>query len=165
MTLEVTMGTRGPVPKKESQRRRSTPADKPVEHVVAARVVAIPEPDEDCWHPVALAWYLSLEPSGQSRFYEPSDWATAYLIAESISRDLSPQVVGITETGEVVRDVIPLKGASLSAYLRAMAVLMVTEGDRRRLQLELERPQPVDADAERAKGTVTDIRSRLEKSG
>jgi hypothetical protein len=77
------------------------------------------------------------------------------------SRDLNPQVVGITDSGKVVTSVIPLKGASLSAYLRAMNVLLVTEGDRRRLQVELERPEARDANEERAQATVTNIRQRL----
>lgn len=155
------MGTRGPVPKRSDQRRRTNAPDGPIDHAAGAAVVESPDADPN-WHPVALAWFESLKESGQSKFYEPSDWATAFLIAESMSRDLSPQAIGIAEkTGEVVRDVIPLKGASLSAYLRAMSVLLVTEGDRRRLQIELERTPAADPDAERAAATVTDIRSRL----
>jgi len=77
---------------------------------------------------------------GQQAFYEPSDWAWAWIVAESISRDLKPQVVGIVEeTGEVVRAIIPMKGASLAAYLKAMTALLATEGDRRRANMELER--------------------------
>lgn len=82
-----------------------------------------------------------------------------------MSRDLQPQVVGVIQegkdAGEVVKDTIPLKGASLSAYLRAMSVLLVTEGDRRRLSVELQKAAPADPDAERALATVTDLRSRL----
>ena len=81
------------------------------------------------WHPLANAWYAFLASSGQSAFYEPSDWGLAVLVAESMSRDLNPQVVGITDSGKVVTSVIPLKGACLSAYMRAMNVLLVTEGD------------------------------------
>lgn len=132
------MGTRGPVPKRSTQRRRQNKESKP-EKAAGAKQVKPPEPHEK-WHPAAKAWYESLAESGQSAFYEPSDWATAYLIAESISRDLKPQVVGVNEeTGEPTMAVIPMKGASLSAYLKAMTALMVTEGDRRRARLELER--------------------------
>lgn len=155
------MGSRGPVPKKEAVRRRTNKGERDIEVVPVVGEVPKAPPADEAWEPVAFAWYESLANSGQSRYYEPSDWATAYLIAESIHRDLSEQVVGITDTGQVVKAKIPLKGASLSAYLRASAVLMVTEGDRRRLQLELERPQPSDPEADRAKATVTDIRSRL----
>ena len=127
----------GPIPKASAERRRRNKESRPDTLRVTGRV-AVPEGDED-WHPVASRWYVALKESAQAQVYEPSDWATAYLIAESLSRDLNPQVVGVTDSGKVVTDVIPMKGASLSAYLRAMSVLMVTEGDRRRARYEIER--------------------------
>lgn len=157
------MGERGPIPNRSDRRRRR---NKPVVEVTAADgadSVPVPEADEK-WHAVARGWYESLAVSGQSAFYEPSDWATAVLIAESISRDLKPQVVGVhPETGEPVMATIPLKGASLTAYLKAMTALLVTEGDRRRAAVELERPQPGDRDAERDDGVaqLDDYRRRL----
>jgi hypothetical protein len=156
------MGIKGPVPNRSDQRRRTNEPAIPITSLEIEGPVAVPDSDPD-WHPVALTWYQSLAESGQSKFYEPSDWATAYLIAESLSRDLLPQVIGIAEkTGEIAYEVIPLKGASLSAYLRAFSVLMVTEGDRRRLSLELKRDQTkADPDAERAGATVTNLLSRL----
>lgn len=156
------MGNRGPVPKRSDQLHghRSAESRKAVTKSPGATDVPVPEADTS-WHLVALRWYQSLAGSGQAVFYQPSDWAVAFLIAESMSRDLSEQVVGVTERDGVLRDVIPLKGASLSAYLRAFAVLMVTEGDRRRLQVELQRGETVDPDARRAEATVTDLRSRL----
>jgi hypothetical protein len=154
------MGAHGPIPKRSDQRRRRNSAARPITKLPAARTVVIPEADS-AWHPLAKAWFASLTQSGQSAFYEPSDWGLAVLVAESMSRDLNPQVVGITDSGKVVTDVIPLKGASLSAYVRAMAVLLVTEGDRRRLQVELERPETRDVNEERAQATVTNIRQRL----
>ena len=78
-----------------------------------------------------------------------------------MSLDLNPQVVGVTQSGKVLRDVIPLKGSSLAGYLKAFGNLLVAEGDRRRVQLELQRPKQVDADQKRAEATVTDLRSRL----
>lgn len=139
------VGTRGPVPKAEAERRRrnkttddtSDAAPASVVKIQRARKVPVPAADKD-WHPIAKRWYTSLKTSGQSELYEPSDWSTAYLIAESMSRDLKPQVVGITEEGDVVRAEIPLKGASLAGYLKAMNALLVTEGDRRRMRLELQ---------------------------
>lgn len=128
--------------------------------------VEIPVADED-WHPVAVQWYESLPYSGQALFYEPSDWSTAYLIAESISRDLQPQVVGITDSGQVVKETIPMKGASLSAYLKAMTALMVTEGDRRRSRLEIERANAKNdakAAAKRDPDVVLDRAERFKRS-
>lgn len=133
----------GPIPKRSDTRRRRNKASEP-EKAAAGTPVAPERPAADeNWHPIAKGWFESLGRSGQAQFYEPSDWATAVLIAESMSRDLLPQVVGVLQegkdAGEVVKEVIPLKGASLTAYLRAMSVLLVTEGDRRRMRLELER--------------------------
>lgn len=158
------MGARGPVPKRSDQRHSHQERSDGVTVIPGASKVTVPRADGS-WHPVAKRWYESLDKSGQSALYEPSDWAVAFLIAESMSRDLNPQVVGVLqegkEAGTVVKETIPLKGASLAAYLKAMSSLMVTEGDRRRLQLELQRPGGGESEP---LGTVTDIsdrRSRL----
>ena len=136
-------GTRGPIPKRSEARRRTNAPAIPTEIVnitdLVRRDVEVPEPDA-AWHPVAQMVWASLVQSGQAVYYEPSDWATAYLLCESLSRDLQPQFVGIHErTGDPVHEAIPLKGASLAAYLKGFSVLMMTEGDRRRLSVELER--------------------------
>lgn len=131
-------GTRGPIPKRSIERRRRNKSGDTETVGTLVDVVEVPEADAS-WHPIAKLWYESLADSGQSVFYEPSDWATAYLIAESMSRDLAEQFVAATDSGESIYATIPLKGASLAAYLKAMSVLMVTEGDRRRMRLELER--------------------------
>ncbi|MGL4300279.1 MAG: hypothetical protein ACRCW4_14520 [Candidatus Neomicrothrix subdominans] len=96
---------------------------------------------DDGWHPVARIWYDSLGRSGQSQFYTSSDWATAYLLAESMSRELHPQpiVVGRGPDAVIEMHAVPPKGASLAAWLKGMAALMTTEGERRRARLELER--------------------------
>lgn len=159
-------GIPGPPPKKDSERRRrnKTPESEGSLSSIPAMVVnidellvgevEIPVPDED-WHDIAIMMYESVTKSGQVIWMEPSDWAALYLMCESISRDLNPQVVGITEDGDVIKDTIPLKGASLSSYLKAMASLMMLEGDRRRLRIELERQKRIDAAAEG--GVVVDI--------
>lgn len=157
------MGERGPVPKPSSQRRRrnKTPAKKTIN---STRSSVEPPAAEASWHPAARAWFDALKDSGQSAFYEPSDWATAHLIAESISRDLKPQVVGINEeTGKPVMATIPMKGASLSAYLKAMTSLLVTEGDRRRAGLELERQHLIPDTGEEPTDVtnIEDYRARL----
>lgn len=158
------MGSRGPVPKRSDQRRRtnkSATVSGKVTKAPAADRVCAPTPDEE-WHPVARRWFDSLSASGQSRFYEPSDWATAYLIAESISRDLNPQVVGVTERGDAVFESIPLKGASLSAYLKAFGNLLTTEGDRRRASVELQRGELSDADEDASVTALDAYRAAVE---
>jgi hypothetical protein len=152
------MGTRGPVPKRADQRRRTNKPASPVTQAEGASSVSRPEADES-WHEVARRWYESLGASGQEQFYEPSDWAIAYLMAESISRDLKPQFVGFVQTGRDTTEpeyaAIPLKGASLSAYLKAMSDLLATEGARRRAGVELQRGVPVEMPA-----NVIDYRAR-----
>lgn len=159
----------GPVPKKDAERRRRNKSpessgslsDIPATVVnvdeILAGEVKIPEVDPT-WHPIARQVYEAQMASGQVIWMEPSDWSMLYLVCESISRDLNPQVVGITEEGDVVKDVIPLKGASLSSYLKAFEALMMAEGGRRRLRVELERQKRLDAAAEG--GVVVDIVQR-----
>ena len=155
------MGERGPVPKRSTQRRRTnSPAPQAV--TVAPAPGDAPRPNSK-WHPVAKRWFESLGQSGQSRFYEPSDWATAYLIAESISRELRPQPVRMGESTEMV--LLPPKGASLAAWLKGMSTLLVTEGDRRRVQLELARPEAAGEDGDAHVSWIDDARERLRGGG
>jgi hypothetical protein len=156
------VGERGPAPKRSEQKHRHTKAEDHPDRPPAARSFDIPEPDEG-WHDVAKLWYRALGDSGQSIYYEPSDWAMAYVMAESMSRDMNPQVVGISErTGEAVIETVPLKGASLSAYLKGMTSLLVSEADRRRASIELQRtPQSDPGDEEAATiARLDDFRDR-----
>lgn len=146
------MGARGPAPKRDAERRRRN--EREVETIsvdlneATSGVVEIPAPDEE-WHEAATAWYLSLSKSGQARFYEPSDWMTAYILAGQMSLELKPRSValGSGEDTIVVEMVVPMPGAKLNAILKGFTMLMATESDRRRLSIELERNQPV-GDAE-----------------
>ena len=148
------MGERGPVPKRESQRRRTNKPERPTVHAATSSSVTVPDADPN-WHPVALRWFESLAQSGQSAFYTASDWATAFVVAESMSRELKPQplVVGRGEDATVEMVSMPPKGASLAAWLKAMSSLMVTEGDRRRAGLELDRA----VGGEEATGDVSEL--------
>ena len=89
----------GPPPKRTEERRRRNKTDasgRPYEETVEAVVidqqaeilaeVVVPAPDPT-WHPIARMLWDSILKSGQSMFYEPSDWAVAFLTCESISRD------------------------------------------------------------------------------
>ena len=123
----------GPVGKRSDQRRRRNKPDGPqlVVAPAAAEVVA-PEPSE-AWHPLMVDWYRSLMNSGQSSFYEPSDWEMARLAAHVMSQELN--------SGE------PVKAATLKEFQAMANNLMTTEGARRRLRVELQRgPQSVEDD-------------------
>jgi hypothetical protein len=154
------VGARGPVPKRSTQRRRMNKPKTPVTKAKGATRIPIPRADPK-WHPAARRFYAALNESGQAAFYEPSDWQLAWLTAESISRDLKPQVIGVNEqTGKPVFAVVPLKGASLQAYLKAFSALLLTEGDRRRAGLELER-QADDGGAGEDVPSLDDYRQRF----
>lgn len=165
----------GPPPKRAAERRRRNKDGVQTIQVnldeVLAGEVEIPAPptkpalDDDgnqvfdevtgeelfdaAWHPTAESWYLSLAKSGQAIFYEPSDWSTAYMVAEQISLALEPRpvVIGQDAEGEpVIRTmVVPMPGATLNAILKAGSALMTAEGDRRRLRIELDRKKANDA--------------------
>lgn len=121
------MGTRGPVPKhSEDRKRRNAPAGStPVEPVVVASSADVVVPDADPnWHPIALRLWDSLALSGQSRFYEPSDWALAY----SLMDDLTYYKFATKRSGQM-----------LASIYAQMSSLLITEGDRRRVGIELAR--------------------------
>lgn len=116
------MGSRGPAPARSDQRRRRNKPETPVERVEVDGDVTIPEPGD--WHETAVAWYRSLEQSGQSRFFEPSDWQSAHFTAQMMSKCLLAEDVS----------------AQMVAQVRGMMTdLLSTESSRRRVGIELER--------------------------
>jgi len=117
------MGVRGPVPKRDMERRRQNKPDTPTDSVRVPGAVRAPSACKD-WHPIARDWYRSLKDSGQSKFYEPSDWMTAKYAAELMSKLLGYE----RPSAQLV--------ASLNSLL---ASLLATEGDRRRVRMEIER--------------------------
>ena len=110
-----------PIPKPAAQRRNRRPV--PPTDYVPAGAVTVPDCPEDL-HPLALKMFEALKVSGQSRFYEQSDWAFALVTCERMSRLLQD---GSTS------------GSAWSAVDSALSRLLATEGDRRRLRLELVR--------------------------
>ncbi|MPZ27531.1 MAG: hypothetical protein GEV12_14260 [Micromonosporaceae bacterium] len=117
------MGTRGPVPNRSDQRRRRNKPEVPVS-TAPAGALADREPGDEAWHPIALRWYEGLALSGQSAFYQRSDWDTALYVAEAMSRNLQAS---------------RFSAQLFAAVMSATSSLLATEGDRRRLRIELER--------------------------
>lgn len=124
------MGTRGPVPKRSTERRRRN-ADSTVE-TIAAPGTPVEQPDADpAWHATATRWYVSLAESGQADNYEPSDWAAAYVTADAMTRLF---------TGEKFSAML------FASVWSAMGDLLTTEASRRRVRLEIDR-EPVGTPA------------------
>jgi len=116
-------GKGGPVPKRSSERAgHRTKAEQP-DKVVVPVAFQVPPASEE-WAEEARRWYESLAESGQSRYFEPSDWAYARLLA----RLLSDQLGKARPSSEMMK-----------ALLAAMGNLGTTEADRRRMRIEVER--------------------------
>jgi len=139
------MGSRGPVPKRSTQRRRRNKDEEPESAPATAPTVAIPAASEH-WHESATRWYESLAESGQAQFFEPSDWAAAQIVAGQLSEFLTASK----------------RSAMMFSHLwSAMTDLLTTEGARRRLKIEIDRDQPSVDDGEAATvARLNDYRSR-----
>lgn len=126
------MGTRGPMPKRQIERRRRNHSGD-VDTVEAIGEVRPPPASRD-WHPIAVRWFRSLKESAFAVYYEPSDWAAAYLLAEVMSRGLGGKPV----KGKAA----PSRKVSaelFAAIWKAMGDLLTTESSRRRVRIEIER--------------------------
>lgn len=117
------MGSRGPVPKRDAERIR-TNSESRADHVTRYGRVAAPAADKE-WHKRAIAWYRSLRRSGQSDFYEPSDWAQAWVLADVLSKLLKSDQM----SAELFKN-----------WLAGARDLHTTEGSRRRSHIEIDRP-------------------------
>jgi hypothetical protein len=89
------------------------------------------------WADEAQWWYKSLMVSGQAKWYENSDWMTAYVAADLLSQMF----------------ICGYKPGLLAEWNNIASRLCVTEGDRRRVHLELVKTG-VDPDDEAAEEDV-----------
>ena len=140
-----TAGTRGPVPKRSSERRRRNKTSE-VETVAPLTDKVEQPPADPKWHPIAIEWYESLASSGQAQFYEPSDWIFAKYVAEAMTRNLKAPK---TKFSSVL----------FASVCSGMSDLLTTEAARRRVRMEIERG---DAPGQPASVTaIADYRTRL----
>lgn len=121
------MGSRGPVPKRDNNRAGHRAKSERADKVVATQgAVDAPAPSPE-WAEEARDWYISLAQSGQSFYFEPSDWQYARTVAAMLSNLLQS----------------PRPSAELfKAVAAAMDSLGTTEGSRRRMRIEVERDRP-----------------------
>jgi hypothetical protein len=141
------MAAPGPIPKRSSQRRRTnSPAPEKVTGKPAARGTFTVPLADGSWHPTAKKWYQSLRYSGQSAFYEASDWMEAYVAAEVLSAMLTAE---------------KLSAMLFASWSSHTARLLVTEGDRRRMRIELEKPGKTDPDRDAGVASMQAWRKKL----
>jgi hypothetical protein len=101
--------------------------------------------------------------SGQSIFYEPTDWMAAYVLMETLDRWLKPQEVKVGQTGSAGSEqgggdvtyifedkIVAMPAGVITAIYKALGDLMAMEGPRRKLRIELERKKAIDAALEGA---------------
>lgn len=138
-----TAGTRGPVPKRSTERRRRNKESKTETVKPIVGKVEQPAANRE-WHPIALGWYESLATSGQAQFYEPSDWMFARYVAEAMSRNLKQK---------------QFSSVLFASVMSGMSDLLTTEAARRRVRMEIDREgspeQPASVTA------IADYRKRL----
>jgi hypothetical protein len=176
-------GFSGPPPKRSEERRRRNKDAVDVEKVnldeLITQDVEIPttgvrwvEDDDDgrivsetyeldepvpAWEPLTLRYWEAFKRSGQSIFYEPTDWMTAYALMEFLDRWLKPQDVKVGQIGSLKDEsgggdityvfepkIMAMPGSVITAFLSGLGALMATEGDRRKLRIELERKRAID---------------------
>ena len=131
------MGRRGPIGKRSEERlaHPRTKADEdPTTRAPAGEEPVIPEPDP-AWHPNAARFYAALRTSGQSAFYEGTDWALGWHVAAMMSQNVS---------NPDSRNAAPLLGQ----ILKGAEQLLATEGARRRVRMELQRQGAGDESAQ-----------------
>lgn len=103
------MGSRGPAPKRDAERAGHNAKSDVADQVSLADAVHIP-PANPRWATAAQRWYNALKVSGQSRYFEPTDWEQARIVAELLSQQLKK---GTTQT-----QLLTVARALLTALLR-----------------------------------------------
>ena len=112
-------GRGGPPQKRESQRRRRNKPDVAVETASSEGVRGTELTGRH--RAISRRWYESLHTSGQSQFYQDSDWRFAEFVVAGMDAFLEKPSAGM-----------------FSAVVSAQSQLLTTEGERRRSRLELE---------------------------
>jgi hypothetical protein len=88
--------------------------------------VTIPEPGEAWGSHALMLWNAALD-GGVSEFYASTDWATLWLMCDSVQHWTDQ---GGRRSPELLR-----------VIMQGLGSLMFTEGDRRKLRVELEKPE------------------------
>ena len=131
----------GPMPKRDADRVRRNKPDVPTR--IGAAMPTDPPAEDRKWHVVAKRLYRSIKHSGQSKFWQQTDWEYARLTMDQLSKMLD-------SAGDK-----PLRATQLTEINSMLGQLMFTEPERRRARIELQHASEAgdnDTDA-----TVTDI--------
>ena len=139
-------GHRAKEPRDLATYRDSAAASGPVTKGQTRRKgIPIPEANPD-WKPITRSWYNSLLLSGQSDFYEASDFATAVAAAQAYDLFLRTY-----------------NAAILASFVRLSERLGVTIADRKRAHIELLDPDVTDEDEDAADATVLSWQAKFDE--
>lgn len=161
-----------PPRKRDAERRRRNKDGIETVHVdldeLIAGEVEIPEMPmrldeatgelEPLWEPMVVEFWRAFTKSGQSIFYEPTDWMAAYVLMETLDRWLKPQDIKVGQIGSGAAEneggtveyifeqkIVAMPAGVITAIYKALGDLMAMEGPRRKLRIELERKKALDA--------------------
>lgn len=113
----------GPIAKRIEERRRTNAV--PGETVVVMHGSVVPPELPEGLHPLALEWYRSIAESGQSFYFEPTDWTAARYVAEAMSKNLNQDK--------------RFSAQLFGTVWAAMADMLSTELSRRKAKLQVQR--------------------------
>jgi len=132
------LGISGPIPNADAdlarKRTRKGGDVKPLT-IGTRRPTRIPRVDPQ-WHPIAKNLFNAVKRSGQSDFYQDSDWWLLYSLCEDLSVYKTPRHEEDDGTVWYGRR----SGQMLQTIMSSMERLLITEGDRRRVRIELQEP-------------------------
>lgn len=140
------MGERGPAPQRKANlvghRSKAELEGETVTKIPMAGKVKIPAAGP--WTaPIATNLYNSARRSGQSKYWEESDWYVLWLACDEIDDHIT------TPRGRSAQ--------KLMAINQMLGNLLLTEGDRRRVGMEIEREVQKDTTAEEADAMYSDL--------
>lgn len=116
----------GPIKKEAERRRTQGPISGNARHGELRPVTRIPAANAE-WHKRAKDWYNALAKSGQSDYYQASDWAKAQIVGDLLTFVYESRFYRCA--------------AVLAEINSMMSSLGTSEGDRRQvMRVELELP-------------------------
>lgn len=141
------VATRGRVPARSEERRRTNAPEGPFTKVEEAEAVAVgidTDPDipaaGEHWEDAVVAFYDALRVSPGVIFMYAADWHMAWALCEQWDQNLKPQFVGMEidadGSSRARMEIVPMKGATLTALLQGFRAMGVSEEARRRMGYE-----------------------------
>lgn len=149
---------RGPVPKRDDERRRRNKPEVPTETLELQEPVRVPAADSG-WCLRAKRLWKAAKRSGQSKYYEPTDWQALAYVCDLITTLFRPghltarmeaairAAAGEMDLSKDERLYLewmlapPRPSAQMVASINSMlSSLGLMEGDRRRMRIEIKRP-------------------------